>query len=85
MRNGLTWYGNQGDIQITENGVKLSWNGSVAYSEKSQIQDILKRISERDVSSTILPFPPNKMMNDLIAVSTENASEISLHPLLKKK
>ena len=32
-----------------------------------------------------MPFPVNKQMNDLIAVSKENASEISLHPLLKKK
>lgn len=33
----------------------------------------------------MLPFPKSKMIQDLIKVSVENASEMSLHPLLKKK
>jgi hypothetical protein len=32
-----------------------------------------------------LPFPKNKQLQDLIKVSNENASEMSLHPLLKKR
>jgi len=32
-----------------------------------------------------LPFPKNKQILDLIKVSVENASEMSLHPLLKKR
>jgi len=47
--------------------------------------ELLGNISVRKQQSGILPFPANKMINDLIKVSTENASEISLHPLLKKK
>jgi hypothetical protein len=39
----------------------------------------------RKSSSSILEFPKNKMLEDLIKVSRENASEMSLHPLLKKK
>jgi hypothetical protein len=35
--------------------------------------------------NAILPFPKNKNIADLIKVSNENASELSLHPLLKKK
>lgn len=74
LRNGVTWFGTEQDIEFTDNGLKLSWNNSVPFSEKSPLQELLTRISERDTSSTILPFPPNKMMNDLIAVSKENAS-----------
>lgn len=32
-----------------------------------------------------MPFPKNKQLQDLIKVSNENASEMSLHPLLKKR
>lgn len=49
--------------------MKLSWNNSKPFTDKSPFQDMLRRISERNTESTILPFPPNKMMNDLIAVS----------------
>lgn len=45
LRNGVVWYGNEGDIEVTDNGVKLSWNGSVPFSDKSQMQSILRRIS----------------------------------------
>jgi len=32
IRTGVFWSGNEGDIDVTENGVKLSWNNSVIYS-----------------------------------------------------
>ena len=67
--------------------MRLSWNNSVVYSENNPnpFPELLGNIAVRKKQSSILPFPPNKMINDLIKVSTENASEISLHPLLKKR
>ena len=85
LRAGVTWFGDEGDIEFTEAGLKLSWNNNLNFSEKTTIPDLITRIGVRENQSSILPFPKNKPLNDLIAVSRENASEISLHPLLKKK
>ena len=32
LRTGLCWTGTESDIDVTENGVKLSWNNSMVYS-----------------------------------------------------
>lgn len=55
------------------------------YTNTCPFPEMLTRLGIRTNESTILPFPKNKQLNDLIAVSKENASEISLHPILKKK
>ena len=57
----------------------------MSYNETCPFPDILTNIGQRTSESSILPFPKNKTLNDLISVSKENASEISLHPVLKKK
>lgn len=87
LRTGMCWTGTEADIDITENGVKLSWNNSIIYSENNPnpFPDLIDRLANRKEQSGVLPFPPNKMINDLIKVSKENASEMSLHPLLKKR
>ena len=57
------------------------------YSENNPnpFPDMIDRIAVRKDQSGILPFPVNKMITDLAKVSRENASEMSLHPLLKKR
>ena len=55
------------------------------YNENCPFPEIIANIGLRTNESSILPFPKNKTLNDLINVSKENASEISLHPVLKKK
>lgn len=65
--------------------MKLSWNNGIRFSSVTPFPEIIRRIGVRTTSSSILPFPKNKVLNDLIEVSKENASEISLHPALKKK
>ena len=74
LRAGITWFGDENDIEITETGLKLSWNNSIYFTDKTTIPDLLTRIGVRESTSTILPFPKNKPLNDLIAVSKENAS-----------
>ena len=32
VRSGVYWSGNEADIDVTENGLKLSWNNSMIYS-----------------------------------------------------
>lgn len=87
LRTGMCWTGTEADIDITENGVKLSWNNSIIYSENNPnpFPDLIDRLANRKEQSGVLPFPPSKMISDLIKVSRENASEMSLHPLLKKR
>ena len=65
----------------------MSWNNTFPYSENNEnpVPGLLERIGMRKSSSSILEFPKNKMLEDLIKVSRENASEMGLHPLLKKK
>ena len=57
------------------------------YSENNPnpFPELIQRIAVRTEKKGVLPFPTNKMINDLIKVSQENASEMSLHPLLKKR
>ena len=55
------------------------------YNENCPFPELISSIGLRTNESSILPFPKNKTLNDLINVSKENASEISLHPVLKKK
>ena len=86
LRVGIYWFGDESDIEFTENGLRLSWNNSSPYSEMSNpFPALIERISVRPDFNTLLPFPKNKSITDLIKVSRESASEISLHPLLKKK
>jgi hypothetical protein len=47
--------------------------------------ELITRIAVRSDVKSVLPFPTSKMIQDLIKVAQENASEMSLHPLLKKK
>ncbi len=86
LRANIYWFGDESDIEFTDNGLRLSWNNSMPYSEMNNpFPGLIERISVRPDINTLLPFPKNKMINDLIKVSRESASEISLHPLLKKK
>jgi hypothetical protein len=87
LRNGFYWSGTEADIDVTENGVKLSWNNSTIYSENNPnpFPELIAKLAVRTGQEGILPFPLNKMLQDLIKVSSENASEMSLHPLLKKR
>lgn len=75
-----------GDIEITDTGMKLSWNGGLV-AEGNPVPKLIEKLNARDPveEKGLLPFPKNKQMLDLIKVSSENASEMSLHPLLKKR
>jgi hypothetical protein len=57
------------------------------YSENNPnpFPDLITKIAVRTEKQGVLPFPNSKMIQDLIKVSKENASEMSLHPLLKKR
>lgn len=35
LRTGQCWTGTEADIDVTENGVKLSWNNSIIFSENN--------------------------------------------------
>jgi hypothetical protein len=87
LRNGLYWSGTEADIDVTESGLKLSWNNSMIYSENNPnpFPELITKIGTRSSETGVLPFPQSKMIKDLIKVSSENASEMSLHPLLKKR
>jgi hypothetical protein len=71
LRTGLCWSGTEADIDVTENGVKLSWNNSMIYSENNPnpFPELIDRLTNRREQSGILPFPPSKMIQDLIKVS----------------
>lgn len=89
LRNDCDWRGNERDIDITDSGIKLSWGngGESPVGAVNPFPELLKRISfksEREEGG-ILPFPKNKQLLDLMKVCVENASEMSLHPLLKKR
>ena len=32
LRQGVNWFGDENDIEITDNGVKLSWNNSISFN-----------------------------------------------------
>jgi hypothetical protein len=87
LRSGGKWAGSFADIEITEAGLKLSWNGSEPNAEENPVPKLLEKLTARDPSEEkgLLPFPDNKQILDLVKVSNENASEMSLHPLLKKR
>lgn len=75
-------------MDVTETGVKLSWGGRevAAGNMGNTFPVLLRRLgSSEGEQRGILPFPPSKQLMDLIKVCVENASEMSLHPLLKKR
>ena len=76
LRNNVYWSGTDADIDVTENGVKLSWNNSMIYSENNPnpFPELITKIAVRTEKQGVLPFPNSKMINDLIKVSKENAS-----------
>ena len=47
LRGGVTWFGDENDIEFTEGGLKLSWNNSMNFTEKTPIPDLLTRIGIR--------------------------------------
>lgn len=46
-RNGADWFGTTNDIEITDSGIKLSWNNSAAISTESSnsLREVLEQIS----------------------------------------
>lgn len=71
LRSGLYWSGNEADVDVTENGLRLSWNNSMIYSENNPnpFPELITRIGTRTSESGVLPFPESKMIKDLIKVS----------------
>lgn len=68
--------------------MKLSWNNGCQFNLVNPFPIIFNKIRNRpenNTESSFLPFPEIKTITDLIKVSKENASEISLHPQLKQK
>ena len=49
IRSGVYWSGTEADIDVTENGLKLSWNNSMVYSENNPnpFPELIKRIAVR--------------------------------------
>jgi hypothetical protein len=56
---------------MTENGIKLSWNNTFPYSENNEnpFPKILENIGLRKSANSLLQFPKNKMLEDLVKVS----------------
>jgi hypothetical protein len=46
-RNGADWFGTTNDIEITDSGIKLSWNNSAPISAESSnsLREVLEQIS----------------------------------------
>ena len=68
--------------------MKLSWNNGMGFNLVNPFPKMIERIAirvEKKGDTSLLPFPKSKVIMDLINVSKENASEISLHPQMKKK
>lgn len=86
MRDGVRWFGGFGDIDITETGVKLSWNGA-EIKQENPIPKLIERLNARDPAEEkgLLPFPKNRQILELAKVAEEGALEMSIHPLLKKR
>lgn len=66
----------------------MSWGGegNVSVNTGNPFPEMIRRLGIRErEEGGLLPFPESKQINDLVKVSVENASEMSLHPLLKKK
>ena len=60
----------------------------MGYNLVNPFPKMIERIGirvEKKGDTSLLPFPKSKVILDLINVSKENASEISLHPQMKKK
>ena len=49
IRSGVYWSGTEADIDVTDNGLKLSWNNSMVYSENNPnpFPELIKRIAVR--------------------------------------
>jgi len=88
LRDDCNWFGTEDDIEFTDTGIKLSWNNSCQFNLANPFPTILSRLVTRTEAikrNSLLPFPEVKIVNELIKVSKENASEISLHPQMKQK
>jgi hypothetical protein len=46
-RNGADWHGTVNDIEITDTGIKLSWNNTLPITGESSnsIREVLEQIS----------------------------------------
>lgn len=88
LRADINWFGTQDDIQFTDSGLKFSWNNSCQFNLVNPLANIINKFVARVEASkgnSLLPFPEIKAINELIKISKENASEISLHPQMKQK
>lgn len=47
LRMGINWFGDENDIEFTDNGLKLSWNNSSNFTTASPFKEILTRIGIR--------------------------------------
>jgi hypothetical protein len=50
LRNGGKWSGTLNDIEITDAGIKLSWNGSEPDPVNNCIPKLIEKISIRDLN-----------------------------------
>lgn len=48
LRSGISWFGDENDIEFSDGGLKLSWNNSIPFTEKCVMPDLLTRISIRE-------------------------------------
>jgi hypothetical protein len=48
LRNGGNWSGTFNDIEITDAGLKLSWNGTEPSSGDKPIPKLIEKICARD-------------------------------------
>ena len=46
-RNGADWYGTVNDVEITDTGMKLSWNNTLPITSESSnsLREVLEQIS----------------------------------------
>ena len=87
LRAGIEWRGSEEDVEFTEGGLRFSWNNSGPVYGDNPFPLMLSRMAGKFETSEqkILPFPKSKGIEELIKISSSNASEISLNKFMKKK
>jgi hypothetical protein len=89
LRADTNWFGTEEDIEFGSDGlIRLSWNNGIGFNLVNPIPAIIAKFSVRstkDGPNSILPFPISKSLEELMRISKENASEISMNPQMKKK
>jgi hypothetical protein len=71
---------------MVDGAIRLSWNNGCSFNLVNPFPIIIAKFATRpDNANIILPLPKSKALEELIKISKDNASEISLNAQMKKK